>query len=104
MEFSSGVSFEELVYKSHGKKLNNVLTVGFKEKYYTQIWPFFREFGAWAVVKELTPFADKTKYFVYPVWFDEGVTENRFKLKYIDTISLRGAPLYNVYTNESIGK
>ncbi len=104
MDFSSSVSFEELVYKKHGRDLENVLTVGFREKYYTQIWPFFKEFGAWAVISELTPFAERTKYFVYPVWDDGGETEDRFKIKYIDTISLRGAPLYNVYTNESIGK
>jgi len=104
MEVSLGTSFESLVYKGYGRKLNNVLTVGFKEKYYTQIWPFFREFGAWAVVKELTPFADKTKYFVYPVWSDDSALEDRYDLKYIDTISLRGAPLYNVYVNENLVK
>lgn len=103
-EDSYGDSFETLVYKGYGRRLQNVLTVGFKEKYYTQIWPYFREFGAWAVVKELTPFAEKTKYFVYPVWFDESSSEDRVNLKFQGTISLRGAPLYNVYTNESIGK
>ena len=102
-EFSSNASFEELVYKSHGRNLKNVMTVGFQEKYYSQVWPFFREFGAWAVIKDLAPFAEKTKYFVYPVWDDTAVVESKLKLSYFDTIKLRGVPLYNVYKNEGEG-
>ncbi len=101
--FSSGVSFEELVYKKFGKDLKTTMTVGFKEKYYTQIWPFFREFGAWAVIKELKPFADRTKYFVYPVWDDTSNSESGMELSYFDSISLRGITLYNVYKNEMEG-
>jgi len=101
--FSSGVSFEELVYKKFGKDLKTTMTVGFKEKYYTQIWPFFREFGAWAVIKELKPFADRTKYFVYPVWDDTSNSESGIELSYFDSISLRGITLYNVYKNEMEG-
>lgn len=73
------------------------MSVGFPEKYYTQIWPFFREFGAWAVIKDLTPFAVKTNYFVYPVWEDDSYNENRFKIKFIGTIKIRGVDVYNVY-------
>jgi hypothetical protein len=87
-------SFEGLVDSS---KVSQVLTVGFPEKYYTQIWPFFREQNAWAVVQDLTPFAVKTKYFVYPVWDDDGVAENRFSIKLIDAIYVRGVKVYNVY-------
>jgi len=101
MKPSFSVSFEELVYVHKGRDLDPLLTVCFREKYYTQIWPFFREFGAWPVIESLTPFAERTKYFVYPVWDDTASTETRFKLRYLDTIKLRGAPLYNVYFNET---
>jgi hypothetical protein len=101
--FSSGKSFEELVYKKNGRELLDIMTVGFKEKYYTQIWPFFREFGAWAVVKELAPFAERTKYFVYPIWDDTSQEESDLDLSYFDTIKLRGVPLYVVYRNERQG-
>lgn len=94
LHVSEGESFEEIV---DNKKVDSVLTVGFPEKYYTQIWPFFREIKGWAVIQDLTPFAVKTKYFVYPVWADEAPKENRFVLKYLDTIKVRGVPIYNVY-------
>ncbi len=103
MIFSSNASFEEVVYRKYGKDLRYTMTVGFKEKYYTQIWPFFREFGAWAVIKELKPFADKTKYFVYPVWDDTAMNESDLKLRYFDTIKLRDVPLYNVYFHDAGG-
>jgi hypothetical protein len=87
-------SFEEIIYRAPRK---NVLSVGFQEKYYTQIWPFFREIGAWAVIQDLTPFAMQTEYFVYPVWDDRSAQENRFNLKYLADIKLRGVTLYKVY-------
>lgn len=90
----SDESFEEVIYGGQNK---NVLTVGFQEKYYTQIWPFFREINAWAVIQDLTPFAVKTKYFVYPVWDDHASEENRFKLRYLDDIKIRGVSAYRVY-------
>lgn len=103
MEPSWSASFEELVYKAHGKNLEKTMTVGFKEKYYSQVWPFFREKGTWAVVESLTPFAVKTKYFVYPVWDDTSSQEKRFGLTYFDSIKLRGVPLYNVYKSQAEG-
>ncbi|HPD73712.1 MAG TPA: glycosyltransferase family 39 protein [bacterium] len=103
MEASWSASFEELVYKAHGKNLEKAMTVGFKEKYYSQIWPFFREKGTWAVIESLTPFATKTKYFVYPVWDDTSSQEKRFGLTYFDNIKLRGVPLYNVYKSQAEG-
>jgi 4-amino-4-deoxy-L-arabinose transferase-like glycosyltransferase len=87
-------SFEELISSGQVK---NVLTVGFQEKYYTQIWPFFREMDAWAVIQSLQPFAVKTEYFVYPVWDDSGKIETRFKVQFVDSIKIRGVPVYNVY-------
>ncbi len=79
-----------------------VMTVGFPEKYYTQIHPFFREIGAFAVIQDLTPFAVKTKYFVYPVWDDTSVNEDRFGLEYEDSIYLRGVEVYKVYKRVSL--
>jgi hypothetical protein len=98
---SYDASFEELVYVHNGRDLKNVLAVSFREKYYSQIWPFFREFGAWPIIDSLKPFAERSKYFVYPVWDDTASVETKFKLKYLDTIKLRGAPLYNIYLNET---
>ena len=72
-------------------------TIGFQEKYYTQIWPFFREKGMFAIISDLTPFAIHAKYFVYPVWDDTGATEVRFSVTKIGTIKVRGADVYNVY-------
>jgi hypothetical protein len=77
--------------------INDKLTVGFQEKYYTQIWPFITRVGGRAVIKDLTPQAVKTKYFVYPVWDDEAGKEDRFKLQLIGTIKLRGVDVYRVY-------
>ncbi len=87
-------SFEEIIYRNPKK---NVLSVGFQEKYYTQVWPFFREIGAWAVIQDLTPFAVQTKYFVYPVWDDRAPEENRFKISYVADIKIRGESVYKVY-------
>ncbi len=52
------------------------------------------------MIKELKPFADKTKYFVYPVWDDDTMQESDLKLSYFDTIKVRGVPLYNIYKHE----
>lgn len=91
---SIDMSFEEVL---NGDDYEKVLSVGFPEKYYTQIWPFFREINSWASIQDIGPFARKTNYFVYPVWEDTSALEDRFKLKFIDTIKVRGANAYNVY-------
>jgi len=92
---SYDMSFEEV---SENQTIsNNIMSVGFPEKYYTQIWPFFREFGAWASIEDLSPFAVVTNYFVYPVWDDDSAGEDRFILKFIGTIKVRGVDVYNVY-------
>ena len=77
--------------------LANKLTVAFPEKYYTQIWPFIREVGGWAVIADLTPEAKKTKYFVYPVWDDQSKSEDRFDLVFVNSIKIRNVAAYNVY-------
>ncbi|MBN1162296.1 glycosyltransferase family 39 protein [Patescibacteria group bacterium] len=78
-------------------KTKDVLSVGFPEKYYTQVHPFIRKIGGWAVIKDLTPFAKHTNFFVYPVWEDDSSLEDRFKLNYIGTIKVKGVDVYNVY-------
>jgi len=92
-------SFEELIYTK--SEINNVLTVGFQEKYYTQIWPFFREKKSWSIIQELRPFATKTRYFVYPVWNDESEYEFRFKLQEQGKIYKGGIHMYTVYERVS---
>jgi len=92
---SYDMSFEKVI--RNPQIYSKTMSVGFPEKYYTQIWPFFREFGGWAVIQDLTPFAVKTNYFVFPVWEDEAPRENRFSLKFIGTIKIRGVDVYNVY-------
>ena len=71
--------------------------IAFPEKYYTQIWPFIKEIGYEPVIKDLTPLAKDSRYFVYPVWQDESCMENRVELSYLDTIYLREVPVWNVY-------
>ena len=81
----------------NGSGPSKALTVAFQEKYYTQIHPFFRRMGGFAVIEDLTPFAVKTRYFVYPVWDDISADEKRFGLRYVDSIYLRDVEIYKVY-------
>jgi len=87
-------SYEEII---KNKTVDTVLSVAFPEKYYTQIWPFFRRNNEWAVINDLAPLAKYAKYYVYPVWDDRGLSEDRFDIRFYGQIKLRGVPLYNVY-------
>jgi hypothetical protein len=91
---SNNTSLEGLINE---KKVNDVLVVGFQEKYYTQIWPFFREIGAWAVIEDITAQSKYAGYFVYPVWDDISNKEDRFILQYDGSIYIRGIEVYRVY-------
>lgn len=82
------------------KKNEDKLTVAFPEKYYTQIWPFIREIGGWAILEGLAPEARRTNFFVYPVWDDFAYKKDDFKLTYVGNIKVRGVPVYNVYKRE----
>jgi len=86
-------SIEGLI-KSH--KIKNVLVVAFQEKYYTQIWPFLREIGAWAVIEDLSVQSQYAQYFVYPVWEDVSKQDTRFSLEYETSIYIRGTEVYRV--------
>ena len=81
----------------NGSGPSKALTVAFQEKYYTQIHPFFRRMGGFAVIEDLPPFAVKTRYFVYSVWDDISADEKRFGLRYVDSIYLRDVEIYKVY-------
>lgn len=93
-ERSFDSSIEGLI-KSH--KIKNVMVVAFQEKYYTQIWPFFREMGAWAVIEDLSFQSQYAQYFVYPVWEDISKQETRFSLEYETSIYIRGTEAYRIY-------
>ena len=78
-------------------EIENKLTIGFQEKYYTQIWPFISEIGGRATIKDITIHAQNSNYFVYPVYDDDSFLEDRVEIEYEDTIKLRGVNLYNIY-------
>lgn len=92
--FAFGESFDAHINQ---KSLKNKLTIGFQEKYYTQIWPFIEKIGGRATIKDITAQAKESNYFVYPVYSDDSNTEDRFVLDPVGTINLRGVKLYNVY-------
>jgi hypothetical protein len=87
-------SYEELI---NTRMVDRVLAVSFPEKYFTQIWPFFRENKSWAVINDLGPLAKYSGFFVYPVWDDKSANEDRFEIEKYGQIKLRGVTLYNVY-------
>lgn len=84
---------------SSTKRKNNKFIVALPEKYYTQVWPFIRHIGGWAVIEDLRGDAEKAKLFVYPVWDYEDVYTGKFTLIYLDTVKLRGVPIYYIYKN-----
>ena len=95
--FQNGESLDAAMVKPD---ITTKMTVGFQEKYYTQIHPFITRIGGRAVIQDLTPHAVKTNYFVYPVWDDRSNEENRFKLRYVDSIFLRNVEVYRVYAKQ----
>lgn len=88
---------ESLDSQLNKMSIRNKLTVGFQEKYYTQIWPFMDEIGARATIKDITVHAENSNYFVYPVYNDDSYLEDRVRLEQVGTVKLRGVDLYNVY-------
>jgi hypothetical protein len=89
-----GSSLEKIIQTEED---TDVMIVGFQEKYYTQIWPFLREAGAWAVINDMTAQAKFAKYVIYPVWDDASAEETRFRLKEVSDIKIRGVTTYHVY-------
>jgi hypothetical protein len=82
------------------KEKNNKLIVAIPEKYYTQLFPYFRFIDSWLVINTLKPEARKANYFIFPVWEDTSISGDfieRYKLRYYDQIKVRGVPIFNVY-------
>lgn len=92
-KFEDGESLDEYL---NTPEIENMLTIGFPEKYYTQIWPFIAEIGGRASIEDITAMAEKTNFFVYPVYDDINI-EDRLDLELVSTIKLRGVDLYHVY-------
>ncbi len=92
--FGDGESIDEYINKP---EMDEMLTVGFQEKYYTQIWPFISEIGGRATIMDISAMAEKTNFFVYPVYNDTAEFEDRFELEYMATVQLRGVDLYHIY-------
>ena len=91
-------SDETLLVKTPEK--NNNLIVAVPEKYYTQLYPYFRLIKARLVINTLKPEAVKARYFIFPVWEDTSVSENftqRYNLTMYDQIKVRGVSIFNIY-------
>jgi hypothetical protein len=71
--------------------------VGFQEKYYTQIWPFISECGMVPIILDLTPYAQKADFIVYPVWDDVSALEDRFSLEFVKSVFLDDVEVYRIY-------
>lgn len=94
-DFYEGESIDDFLYKE--EKVAKKLVIALPEKYYAQIWPFFRKINGWAVIESLEGNARLAKYFVYPVWEDTSHEQKKYKLVYFDSIYLRGVKIWNVY-------
>ncbi len=73
------------------------LTVAFPEKYYNQTYPFILQIGGKAIIDKLTDEAQQAKFFVFPVWEDRHEYLDKHKLRYFDSIYVRGVKSFNVY-------
>jgi hypothetical protein len=54
-----------------------------------------------AVILDIGTYARVANYVVYPVWNDESLLEDRFKMDLLGNIKLRGIPVYNVYKKDN---
>jgi len=93
-EFDDNESISEI------KENHNKLVVAVPEKYYTQLYPYFRLINSWLVINTLKPEAVKANYFIFPVWEDTSSSGNfisRYNLIYYDQVRVRGVPIFNVY-------
>lgn len=80
------------------QKENNKMIVALPEKYYTQLFPYFRQIGSWAVINELKPDAQKAKYFIFPVWENTILEfETRYNLQKVNSIFVQNTEVFQVY-------
>lgn len=104
--FEDEMSKNNLLVFNQGENISkisenhNKLVVALPEKYYTQLFPYFKLIGAWAVINEIKPEAKKSGYFIFPVW-DDASSEfsTSYDLKFYDQVKVRGVPIFNVYKN-----
>lgn len=95
--------FEELegeILLSDIPEKNNYLIVAVPEKYYTQLYTYFKLINARLVINTLRPEAVKARYFIFPVWDDSSTSENfsqRYNLTMYDQIKVRGVSIFNIY-------
>lgn len=79
---------------------HNYLIVAIPEKYYTQLYPYFRLINSRLVIDSLAPEAKNAKYFIYPIWADTSQNQKiKYKLEYYNQITVRGVAIFNVYKN-----
>ena len=93
-KFEKGESLDEFV---SNEAVKQKFTVGFLEKYYTQMWPFVEEIGGKATILDIAAHAKSSNYFVFPVWDDKAYLENRVKLEYTASVMVRGVETYKIY-------
>jgi hypothetical protein len=102
--FAKEIKDNKLDYFGEGENIskisaqNNKLVVALPEKYYTQLYPYFKLIGSWAVINEINPEAKKANYFIFPVWDNNSVEfTERYKLSYYGDIKVREVPIFSVY-------
>jgi len=105
--FSKEIKNRNLVIFEGGNDINKVskvnknLIVALPEKYYTQLYPYFRAIGGWAVINEINPEAQKANFFIFPVWEDNSDEFiSRYNLRYYDDIKVRGVSIFRVFSKE----
>jgi hypothetical protein len=90
--FSEGENIDK-ISKNHNK-----LVVALPEKYYTQLFPYFRLIGAWGVINELKFDAVKANYFIFPVWDNQVKDfELRYNLGEVLPIYVNNIEVFKVY-------
>ena len=102
--FSNQISLNKLERFNSGENINKIsnenskLVVALPEKYYTQLYPYFKLIGGWAVINEIKPDAKKAGFFIFPVWEDSSEEfKPTYNLSYYDQIKVRSVPIFNVY-------
>jgi len=97
-EFNSYESFLEGENIDKIAQNHNKLVVALPEKYYTQLFPYFRLIGGWGVINELKLDALKANYFIFPTW-DNNIKE--FELRYnlgeVSPILINNVEIFKVY-------
>jgi hypothetical protein len=102
--FSNEINVNKLEYFGNGENISKIseknkkLVVALPEKYYTQLYPYFKLIGGWAVINEINPEARKANYFIFPVWEDNSVEFiGRYKLSYYGEIKVRDVAIFKVF-------